>query len=333
MREDLSKRVNQRKREFAQLTGTQVGSFFCPILHVDEDVELCRGHVVNQAFSQSDKTWVVQRQDVDSFYGSYFEADFIHIEQKEEETPFTALLDKERGRVLDARLFANGKEIPHYFTAGRMPEGFTGIRLESDDKTLFMGLNVDSAELRNLSEAKLEVRLDGDLRLSALVALLKAGYLTLFSFLGYRYALSFDGWLMGPLLLGRFFLENRGKSKSVIQVNAKEHFTLAAHLVRPALEYPADFEGTVSDRKMLLCMGEGGIPWAIIVFVRASKQMNAVMLPFTESAEAKGLFASFLENEVTEFTATRIVFRGDHWDSSSKPVTIVWPKDHNPFGE
>jgi len=38
------------------------------------------GHIINEAFHGSPKSWVVQRQDVDRFYGSRFEADFEVIQ-------------------------------------------------------------------------------------------------------------------------------------------------------------------------------------------------------------------------------------------------------------
>jgi hypothetical protein len=37
---------------------------------------LIRGHVINEAFKGSSRTWVVQRGEVDRFYGGFFEGDF-----------------------------------------------------------------------------------------------------------------------------------------------------------------------------------------------------------------------------------------------------------------
>ena len=50
--------------------------FFCPILMVEEKAELCKGHLLPQSVGGRD--WVVQRKDVDSFFGTFVEADFNH---------------------------------------------------------------------------------------------------------------------------------------------------------------------------------------------------------------------------------------------------------------
>ena len=51
-------------------------TFYCPILYVKELTELCKGHVLPQAVGG--RTWVVQRKDVDNFFGSFAEAGFSH---------------------------------------------------------------------------------------------------------------------------------------------------------------------------------------------------------------------------------------------------------------
>ena len=50
--------------------------FLCPILQVEERAILCKGHIVPRAVRG--RTWLVQRKDVDNFYGRFVEADFIH---------------------------------------------------------------------------------------------------------------------------------------------------------------------------------------------------------------------------------------------------------------
>jgi len=50
--------------------------FLCPILQVEEPAILCKGHIVPRAVRG--RTWVVQRKDVDNFFGRFVEADFIH---------------------------------------------------------------------------------------------------------------------------------------------------------------------------------------------------------------------------------------------------------------
>lgn len=64
-------------RDFARIAGVPFRHFFCPILYRDESAALCLGHIVNAALTRSDKYRVVQRTDVDCFYGSVCESEFV----------------------------------------------------------------------------------------------------------------------------------------------------------------------------------------------------------------------------------------------------------------
>jgi hypothetical protein len=66
--------------DYHRVAGEQFRWFHCPFLFRDEDVELCRGHVLNQAFVGSKRVWTIQRKDLDNFYGSFFEPDFVLIQ-------------------------------------------------------------------------------------------------------------------------------------------------------------------------------------------------------------------------------------------------------------
>ena len=48
--------------------------FYCPVLFLDDEAELCKAHIVNAVFAGSTR-WTVQRKDVDNFYGHVFESD------------------------------------------------------------------------------------------------------------------------------------------------------------------------------------------------------------------------------------------------------------------
>lgn len=71
----LGTNIEQLKADFESVTGKPFRHFFCPILHVDEEVALCRGHVVPE--SLGGKAKVLQRADVDQGFGSFFEAEAI----------------------------------------------------------------------------------------------------------------------------------------------------------------------------------------------------------------------------------------------------------------
>ena len=68
----LARRLESYRLDYEQVTGKPFEHFFCPILGVDEPAELIRGHVINRAFRDAPRAWVIQRSDVDNFYGSHF---------------------------------------------------------------------------------------------------------------------------------------------------------------------------------------------------------------------------------------------------------------------
>ena len=76
MNKDLQKRVEILREDYRRFSHKPFVHFYCPILHVDEPAELQKGHIINEAFSDSSRAWVVQRKDVDNFFASPFESDF-----------------------------------------------------------------------------------------------------------------------------------------------------------------------------------------------------------------------------------------------------------------
>lgn len=323
----IERRLEALQRDFASVAGEPFSHFYCPITHLDEAAELCRGHIIPQLFPDSARDWVVQRKDVESFYGSRFEADFAAILYTEGGTPESVLLDKDLSRLFDITITADGKPIEYFFAKDEVSQRFTGLDLRGrDDQQVFLGLKLDPTNTFDKASAKWETRVSKDIRLPALVSLLKAGYLTLYSLLGYRYALSSDGHFLGSAMLGWFFQQNKGKKKPAVVSSACRFFAPAAHMVRPALKTPGDIAGTITDKTMLICRGSKGEPWGVIVFVKTSQQKHAVLLPLTESEKARELFMSFLVNDTTEFSARFIRFEGDHWLENPKVLTIEWPK-------
>jgi hypothetical protein len=91
-------KLESLRTDYVQVQGRPSVHFFCPVLFRDEDVALCQAHIVNRAFSGSARSWTVQRKDVDSFYGSAFEADFLAIQYHEGLTPDEVLGNRELSR-------------------------------------------------------------------------------------------------------------------------------------------------------------------------------------------------------------------------------------------
>jgi hypothetical protein len=62
--------------DYTKVNGSPFADFYCPLLCRDEDVELCLGHVTSKTWKNCCRAVVVQRGDIDHWYGSIAEAEF-----------------------------------------------------------------------------------------------------------------------------------------------------------------------------------------------------------------------------------------------------------------
>ena len=54
------KKLEALRSDYASVVGSSFKTFYCPILFRDDDVELCRAHLVNQAFAGVSRRWTIQ---------------------------------------------------------------------------------------------------------------------------------------------------------------------------------------------------------------------------------------------------------------------------------
>src|SRR5882724_3720531 len=85
--------LNAMREDYARVVSKAFEHFFCPTLLEDKPVPLCMGHIINEACPNSFRGRVVQRADVDRFYGWAFESDFTGNVQARSMSPRDALLD------------------------------------------------------------------------------------------------------------------------------------------------------------------------------------------------------------------------------------------------
>lgn len=103
----MNARERHRRRlrdDYASVAGEPFKHFFCPILWVDEPTELCLGHVVPESSGESSKARVLQRADVDSFYGTVAEDDFVSVVKARQKTRGEILSDPKFFRKLRPRM-------------------------------------------------------------------------------------------------------------------------------------------------------------------------------------------------------------------------------------
>jgi hypothetical protein len=325
MRRDLAERLTALRNDFGEVTGRAFDYFYCPILYQDEPTALCRGHVFNEAFPETDRTWTVQRRDVDSFYGAFFEAEFVTLQHKGKYSPFEVLADPELGKRLKPKIVLDGEEIAYYRAAGPIPSLHTPITISGDGNShVPLVLKLTEREITDSLGGDWQIGLERDLRLPALVSILKSAHLTLFHLMGYRYALSAGGHFLGSDVLGRFFKDQVNQPKASVLSAAMNHFSQFSNMARPVLEAPEGLEATITNRRLYICKTDAWI-WAVLVFLRTGSAKHAVLVPVFENHHAIARYLRFIKSPEPEFDAYLAELESDRWSIAKSPHRFQWP--------
>ncbi len=326
MKAQVKSKLERLRADYAHIKGQAFAHFYCPILFKDEDVPLCEAHIVNEAFRNSSRAWTVQRRDVDSFYGSRFEDDFLAIEYHTEDlSPHKVLTDKKLARKYRPEILVDDKPVDYFVAQDDVPEHFTGIQFDHDGQPVRLGLKMSPEDVSVATKQKWELQVSKDVRIPALVSLIKSAHLTLFEKLGYRYALSAGGYFVGRDILGKFFSDNHDKSKSTVLRNAPRFFGEFVHMVRPIVICDRDLQGTISDGQILVCRESRGV-WALIVFIRTSGKLHSVLIPIFDQADAVLIFLSFLKNQNESIEVMPVCYKEGQWEITQEPFKLIWPK-------
>lgn len=319
------RKLDELRSDYEAVVGSPFSHFYCPIVCRDEDVDLCRAHIVNRAFPESSRNWTVQRTDVDNFYGRIFEGDFVDIQYHLEQSPDQIIVDPDLAKKLRPEILLDSKVVRHFVARGPVPDRFTEAVVGGPCGEIRLGLKIHPDDAWAAMSKGCQILIERDIRLPALVSLLKAAHLTLFEMLGYSYALSAGGVFLGRTVLGDFFLQNRDRSRADILKNAASHFREFANMARPVLSPATTVQGTVTDRFLFVCR-EGQTPWAFIVFIRTSDLLHAVLVPVLEVPSAAAHFVKFLRGEGGPIQANRCRFEGGKWLAAKDSETLMWPK-------
>lgn len=327
MNAKVAERLDALRLDFADVVGQPFRHFFCPILFVDEETELCKAHVVNEAFTASSRRWTLQRKDVDNFFGSVFEGAFVDLERNEPGIAIKALLHPDLYRRLLPKVLLDGVEVEHFIAKGPLPKGFAELHLEHDDGSVRLGLKMPPERLAAVNPSSdWQFEVCRDLRVPAVVSILKAAHLTMFELLGYAYALRPDGVWLGHVL-GSFYLENVGCARQGVLNRAATHFAPLAPMVRPVTAAPPAFTGTIDDGWVNFCWCDATdrIPWGIVVYVRTGDTLHAVLLPALEHQAGADRFTRFLEGQGDVFEVSVARFDGTSWTVENTRRTVEWP--------
>ena len=326
MNAQLMSHLELLRADYASVTGHPFEHFYCPILYRDDNTELCQAHVINEAFSDSDRQQTIQRADVDARYGSLFEADFLAMQMKDKPIARQAVTDPGLGRRFNPKITKDGEVVEHYTPSGPVPEYHTRVELDVDGQSVPMGLKLSPSELLDAHCKKWEILVEKDLRLPALVSVLKAAHLTMFHLHGYRYALSAGGRFLGKTVLGDFFLNCQGMERTLALKEAEAHFKEFSGMCRPIAALSPDFAGTLTDRHCYLFMS-GMKPWAYLVVVRTGIHRNLAVVPIMEDAAESARFVEFLRSpsRMVEIRGARL--NKNNIELSTTSQWVEWPDD------
>jgi hypothetical protein len=325
---EIEEKLKSLRADYEAKEGRAFAHFFCPVLFRDEPAELCRGHIINKAFPNTSRAWTVQRKDVDNFFGTNFEADFVVLREAQARDVLDRVFDDPQLHTkLSPRILLDGEEVGHYgLRKAPLPEKFTAVGLDRPGAFTPIALKMSPEVVASSLTGDWQIEIDCDLRLSAFVSLLKAAHLSLFEVVGYRYALSAAGHFLGQQILGTFFSAHRNKPKSEVILAAKTYFAEFATMLRPVSEPDTSIKGTVADRRILVCHASSGGFWSQIVFIRTGELLHSVMLPIWDRPDMVPVFLEFLHNDHEEIHASWAEHANRSWRIEPAKIHMTWTK-------
>ncbi|MGD0519031.1 MAG: hypothetical protein ABSA26_15965 [Thermoguttaceae bacterium] len=331
-------RIDKDEKILAQLrddydheTGKPFKHFFCPILWTDEDTELCMGHVVNEAFSD---TCIVQRKDVDNFYGAVAEADFQAFLKCKGMSFGEVLSDLNLYKKVGGQLTIDGDKVDYYQNRGHVSPDHTSIQIKGTNGNAMTNVvaKLSKNDAMKTLNQNWALKSDSNFRHFALASLIKAAHLSMFYALGYRYALSAAGEYVGHQILGTFYIQNQGKPMKEAKQAAEIYFREFINMVAPVCRAD-NLKGTIEDNKIHVFHGPSGKPFGMGVLVRMNKDLYLVVIPMVPGdGDSMATYLDFLRND-NEFvlvgTCELNRDTGCCEYNCKELIRQKWPKDHS----
>jgi hypothetical protein len=324
--------------DYTKVTGSPFAHFFCPLLCRDEDVELCMGHIISKTWKNCCRATVVQRGDIDHWYGSIAEADFGTLLDVRAAGLHGVVRDEKLLKQVKPKILVEGQECHFYlYQQGKSSPHHTHIELVPGpgDDIVRLVLKKHPSQMVEDRGKRWSIVVDRDWRPPVIVSVIKAAYLTLVKMLGYGYALSPGGLEIGRYTLGKFFKENNGKPRNEVREAIPKFFQPYRHIIRPVGEFGGLApRGTIEDNTVGICFGSSGRPWAMIVFVRIDQDVFAVLMPAFNHIDSLDAYRSFREEDADRrLNVLEAVFEPQQgrWEACENPFRAFWPKQSATF--
>ena len=157
----LDRQLEILREDYARVEQQPFQHFYCPILCKDEKAELCLGHVVPNSIPNSCRARIVQRKDVDGFFGTVVEADFAALIQVQTGGLKEVFSNSSLGKKMRPRMTVDGQECEHFYSKNHVPSEHSPAILETGLKVnvppfIAIGemVSVDTRSGEYLSRAK-----------------------------------------------------------------------------------------------------------------------------------------------------------------------------------
>ena len=284
--------------DYQALTGSRFSHFHCPILLCDEDVELCDGHVIGRKFASSSRKTVIQRADVDSFYGRCFESRLYDFARTRQKGLVEHLNDSNLSRRVPLRVERDGQPLPHYPVSKHSNPSDHLVQInDASGNAAKIGLKLGDQDGVSLEGRHLQIVREGSFVTEAIASVLKAAHLTMFSIFGYRHVFSLGGSMLANIL-GDCFRACNGLKDSDVRERAGDFFEPHKNIARPLYVYNKELlSGSIDDHTFVVCVGSSGIPYAIGVLVRMADLMSVVFLP-SDDARRCEMYDSLIKGDL-----------------------------------
>jgi hypothetical protein len=232
-------------------------------------------------------------------------------------------------------MLVDGEEWEQYSDRGQaVPGHHSRITFHIGEQVVPRVLKKTFQEIDVVRDRGFDLQIGKDCSLPALVASIKAAYLTLFKRLGYAYAFSEAGKAVGCGILGKFY-KNHGYKRP------KEALKEAPDFFRPYINMMRTIEGftkqpllgTVEDGQADLCLSASGDPFALIVWIRTNKHYQAVLMPCYVDEKGVEVYADFLRNDNQQIHVQRCAVDAEtkSYCIFGRPREDVWPKGDPSF--
>lgn len=319
IKEEQLARLNN---DYFALTGKAVKGFVCPIILLDDScAELCDGHVLNKGIKKTSRATIIQRKDVDNYFGKTIEPDLVKMLNMSVSAPHE-LVRKARDLTITT---PDGDMMQAFFSDTKARKKFQQIDLINPDGTPSASPFLKTGRLEDKIYKGLKVEWTITVTNSAIDgSFIKSGFLALFRMLGYRWVLNIAGDKVRRTLAA-FYQDKADKKQSL------KYFSEFAGSNGVVLNNVFDdVEDTLEGGSLLFHYAEGdqttGLLFAVTCLFRINDRIVTVTLPCYQKEGyyfvAFNHYRAFLKNRSISHNVYFGQYKNERFEISIMPLRL-----------